>query len=182
MKIKISLILSIFICLSVYIFAKRMGAEKFEISGMLMVLSGGYFISALLELFLTLPLFALTYLFVRLFKKDLRFLPFVAILYVLYTLYTIIAQFADAVLIKNLGLLDFFLFELRFQAIGTSMGAGFLAALFSGWAFYQSSRRGEKTWMEWIYAFGITLPIYLAWIIPLSLTLNNIAWSHLPIE
>ncbi len=191
MKLFLAILVSGLVCAMAYKAAALSGLSKFTVDGLLMVLTGGYLIGAAFDFFLTIPPILLAYSFLRILWPETRLgsLRYLAGVYASWTLYLILVQFTGFPFFgKAWWILDYlpfgifeglYFFVHRWQAIGPSLGCGFCAALFCLLAYRgQESGPREKWWL----ALGATLPIWLAWLIPLSLTFNDIAWSHLPFE
>jgi len=172
----IFLLAALLCSLVVYIWARHLGYQKFEWSGFVLVLTGGYGISALMEAVFTFPFLILLLIFQRFLIKKMSFVQLATCFYILYVLYLIVAQLSNVFIFKDTGLFDLILFTSRFQAIVPSVGAAFLAAIFSLFAY----RKTENSFLNGLFIFGMSLPIWLSCIIPISLALNNIAWAHLP--
>jgi len=192
MKLLISLACAVILCALQHTLALNAGAAKFTLSGLVMVLSGGYLIGACFDFVLTiLPIVLLYALLGELLPtwKRAGILRHLAYCYPAWTLYLILVQFTGFPFFGlNTQFLEYFslsffeglyYFSSPWQAIAPSLGSGFLASIFCLAAYrkYDGSPGGE-----WFLALGAALPIWLGWLIPLSLSLNDIAWTHLPIE
>ncbi len=67
-----------------------------------------------------------------------------------------------------------FLYDETFKYIRASVGATFLAAVFSSIAYF----RGAPPRWKYLLLLGIVLPILLIPIMPWSLELNGMSWRH----
>jgi len=189
MKLVLTYSVSILVCAAAYRIAHTHGIPKFEMQGLVLVLTGGYLFDALFEfLFTFLPLFLLHSWLLLKNDRGIPLSRFLAYFFLAHTLYLTVAQFADlSFLEKGLPYFNFPLFSITgelllpvgWQAIVPSVGSAFLAAFF---ALLAHRNPPHGTVSRWVLAFAMTLPVWMGWLIPLSLVVNHIAWSHLPMS
>ncbi|BAP58174.1 hypothetical protein THII_3877 [Thioploca ingrica] len=149
---------------------------KFDPNQIIRILTGNYFIDALLSLIMTspitIPIALVSSLWLKMVKRDkLSFfkltLTTLAIVYIFIAIFYIGAQIVIPLISS--------LHQNAFKYIRPSVGAAFLAAVFSFWAYYIYP---HPTIIKKILFGGMLMPVLLVPFIPWSLEINDIAWSH----
>lgn len=151
------------------------GEHEISVFRVVQVLTGNFLIDALLELWITAPavfpaalLCALALRWFGGISMASGLLLSLAVAYAVLFFVYVLSQL-------TIPLLPFFL-DVRFQYIRASVGAGFLASLFS---ILLSLRSDAPRRLWFLRALIVMLPLVAVPILSLSLEVNGIAWAHL---
>ena len=149
---------------------------KFDPNQIIRIITGNYFIDALLSLIMTspisIPIALVSSLWLKMVKRG-KLSFFKLILTTLAMAYTFIAiSYVGAQIVIHLIPP---LHQSAFKYIRPSVGAAFLAAVFSWWAYYIHP---HPILIKKILFCGMLMPVLLVPFIPWSLEINDIAWSH----
>ncbi len=149
---------------------------EYEISAfrIVQVLTGNFLIDALLELWVTAPVLFLVALLCALVLRWFIAISMVsglllslAVAYAVIFFVYVLSQFTIPLLP--------ILYDTRFEYIRASVGASFLASLFS---ILLSLRSDMPRRLPFVRALIVMLPLVAIPILLLSLDVNNIAWAH----
>ncbi len=165
---------AISITLVLFLISKLTGYGKFNLEETFRILTGNYLLDAFLELLITAPCiitlaFSFSLLFPQIFfgkKFGEKLLTYTALCYVLLAFLYIISQFTIPILS--------FLYKKPFNYIRPSVGASFVACSLSIFSYFFDHNLYIKVFL----AIGISIPILLIGLIPLSLEINGISWLH----
>ena len=156
------------------IFAYAMGKDIANVRHTTKLLTGNYLFDALFELAMTSPVIIVLALSTGLYvwKRSSNTPISTSVLVALGLFYTALSViYIGSQLIAPI--LPF-LYDETFKYIRASVGATFLAAVFSSIAYF----RGAPPRWKYLLLLGIVLPILLIPIMPWSLELNGMSWRH----
>jgi hypothetical protein len=167
------IIVWLLVTLSVFVQVGLIGGYTIHLYQAIQLLTGNFLIDAFITIIVTAPYFVPITLVISFIVKTQqlrfgeRFLISLACVYSVLSLISIISQL-------TVPLLPFFL-DATFQYIRESIGSSFLAAILSVFCYHRTSNFILKN----ILAFGICSPIILVPIIPWSLEIHGLSWTHL---
>jgi hypothetical protein len=157
-----------------YLIGNYMGYLKFDVTHILRILTGNYFLDALIELIITGPFtIVIVFLFNICFHRNKftkylfkNILIYTSISYIFLVLVYTISQFTIPLLP--------FLYKYTFNYIRPSVGGAFISFFLSSFAYLNT----ENIHLKIVLALGISAPILMTGIIPLSIEINGISWLH----